>query len=54
MEQAENIPVFNIPGKLFQNISRDFNRDFFPNILGISHWNVPRTFHEHIFVQWVT
>ena len=29
MEQSENIPIFNIPGTLFQNIPRNFIGNFF-------------------------
>ena len=29
MEQSENIPIFNIPGTLFQNIPRNLIGNFF-------------------------
>ena len=39
MEQPGNFPIFNIPGT-FSGISLGI----FPNILGISQGNVPRTY----------
>ena len=53
MEQSGTIPVFSIPGTLFREYSLEFHTELFPNILGISHGNVPRIFHEHIFTRWV-
>ena len=53
MEHSGNIPIFNIPGTLFWEYSTEFHRELFPNIPGIYHGNVPRIFHEHIFVRWV-
>ena len=39
--------------KIFSEYSPEFHWEYFPNILGISHGNVPRIFHEHIFARWV-
>ena len=53
MEQSGNIPIFNIPRTLFRNIPQNFIGNFLLNILGISHGNVPRIFHKHVFALWV-
>ena len=52
MEHSGNIPIFNIPGTLFGNISRNFKGNFFSDILGIYHGNIPLIFYEYIFPQW--
>ena len=43
MEYSGNIPIFNIPGTLFQNIPRKFIRNFFR-----IHWEyIIGMFHEY-------
>ena len=52
MKQSGSIPTFSISGTLFGNIARNFIENFFTNILGVYHGNIPRTFHKHIFARW--
>ena len=51
---SQEIFLYSIfPGHYLGIFSR-ISLGIFPNILGISHGNVPRIFDEHIFARWVT
>ena len=51
MEHSGNIPISSIPRTLLWEYSPKFYSEFFQNIPGIYHGNVPRIFREHIFAR---
>ena len=61
MEQSGNIPIFNIPGTLFGNISRNFTRNFcricWEHIMGMFHKystnNIPGKLFENILKNFI-